>query len=89
MVIEKLTTILINDFNPKFLAYDFFDDNINIVISSDCFINQIVTDRVRSVFSCIEKKLPEVFENYGVFVHTFTEDELVEVLEVLNQEGTE
>ncbi len=88
-MIEKLTTTLINDFNPKFLAFDFFEDNINIVISSDCFINQIVTDRVRSVFFCIEKKLPETFEKYGVFVHTFTEEELVEVLEVLNQEGTE
>jgi stress-induced morphogen len=86
MVVEKLTTTLINDFNPKFLAYDTFDNSINIVIASDCFINQSMPDRVRSVYKCVEEKCPEILENHFIFVHSFTEDELLDVLEH-NEEG--
>lgn len=81
MVVEKLTTTLINDFNPKFLAYDLFENNINIVIASDCFINQSMPDRVRSVYKCVEEKCSEALETYTLFVHSFTEEELLQVLE--------
>lgn len=87
MLVEKLTTTLIDDFNPKFLAYDTFDNSINIVIASDCFINQSMPDRVRSVYKSVEEKCPEILEQYFIFVHSFTEDELLDVLEH-NQEGT-
>ena len=86
MGVENLTTSLINDFNPKFLAYDTMDNIINIVIASDCFINQPMQDRVRSVYRCIEEKCPEILENHFIFVHSFTESEILEVLEH-NQEG--
>jgi stress-induced morphogen len=86
MQVEHLTKTLIDDFNPKFLAFDFFDDNMNIVISSDCFINQSMENRVRSIYKCIEEKSPKVLDHHHVFVHTFTEEELVEVLEY-NKEG--
>lgn len=84
---EKLTEILIKEFNPKFLAYDRFENNINIVIASDCFINQPMTDRVRSVYGCVEQKLPELFENNSIFVHAFTEDQLLDVLKSQLEEG--
>lgn len=87
MLTDRLSDILINEFNPQFLAFDFFDENINIVIASNCFINQNITDRVRSVYSCIEKKLPELFEKHPVFVHTFTQEEMLEVLKKYNEEG--
>ena len=86
MYVEHLTKTLIDDFNPKFLAFDFFDDSINIVISSDCFINQPMESRVRSIYKCIEEKSPNVLDYHHVFVHTFTEEELVEVVEY-NKEG--
>jgi hypothetical protein len=88
MVVEHMTTVLIQDFNPLFLAYDYFDDNINIVITSNCFINQPMHERIRSVYKCIQEKSPNVLESYHVFVHSFTEDELTEVLEH-NKEGTD
>ena len=87
MIVEKLTTSLINDFNPKFLAYDTVDNIINIVIAADCFINQPMQERVRSVYGCIEKKCPEILEKHFIFVHSFTEDEILEVLEH-NQEDS-
>lgn len=88
MNVEKLTSSLINDFNPKFLAYDTADDNIiNIVMAADCFINQSMQERVRSVYHCIEEKCPEILETHFIFVHSFTESEILEVLEY-NQEGT-
>lgn len=88
MLTDNLSAILTNDFNPQFLAYDFFDKNINIVISSRCFINQPISERVRSIYQCIEKNIPETFESYSVFVHTFTEEELIEVLQLHNEKGT-
>jgi stress-induced morphogen len=81
MHVEQLTKTLIDDFNPKFLAFDFFDDNINIVISSDCFINQSMQDRVKSIYKCIQEKSPNVLEYHHIFVHTFTQEELTDVLE--------
>jgi stress-induced morphogen len=86
-MVEELSNILTKDFNPQFLAFDFFDENINVVISSNCFINQSIPERVRSVYSCIEKKLPELFEKHSVFVHTFTQEEMLEVLKKYNEEG--
>ena len=81
MYVEHLTDTLIEEFNPKFLGFDFFDDNVNIVISSDCFINQSMQDRVQSIYKCIKEKSPIVLEYHDVFVHTFTEEELMDVLE--------
>jgi stress-induced morphogen len=89
MLTIELTEILTKEFNPKFLNYDVFDSNINIVISSNCFINQPIAERVRSIYSCIEKNLPEAFETHRVFVHTFTQEELKEVLKTYSEEGTE
>lgn len=86
MLTENLTDILIKDFNPQFLAFDFFDKNINIVISSSCFINQSITGRVRDIYKCIEKNIPQIFEKHYVFVHTFTKEELIEVLQLQQQE---
>jgi hypothetical protein len=93
MVVEKLTSILIEDFNPNFLAYDFFEDTqgkeqMSIVISSDCFINQKMDLRVRSIYSTIEKKCPEILEKNSVYVHTFTEDEIISVIEHTTKEGS-
>ena len=88
MIVEEMTTILIKDFNPSFLAYDYFDNNINIIITSNCFINQPMNERIRSVYKSIEEKSPLVLESYSVFVHSFTEEELTEVLEH-NKEGTD
>lgn len=94
MELDLLTDFLMQDFNPKFLAYDTFQDtttdiqqNLNIVICSDCFINQQMHERVRSVYKCIEKNVPELFESYGVFVHTLTEEELIDVLDFNIEEG--
>jgi len=87
MPTEKISDILIENFNPSFLSFDFFDDNVNIVISSDCFINQSVPERVRSVFFYLEKNAPEVIESYGVYVHTFTKEELNEVLLLHDEEA--
>lgn len=84
---EKLTQLLIKDFNPKFLAYDLFENNINIVIASDCFINQAMVDRIRSVYACVENNLPELFEKNSIFVHAFTEDQLLDVLKSQLEEG--
>lgn len=89
MGVEKLTTILIRDFNPKFLVYDFFDENINIVICSDCFINQSMGERIKSVYLNIEKNCPEIFEKSRIFVNAFTQEELVDVLEYFQEEGTQ
>lgn len=93
MVVEKLTTILVEHFNPKFLAYDFFENDqgeqqINIIISSDCFINQKMEVRVRDIYNTIEKKCPELLEKNPVYVHTFTENELIDVLEHTTKEGS-
>ena len=88
MAVEEMTTVLIEDFNPSFLAYDYFNDSINIVITSNCFINQPMHERIRSVYKCIEEKSPTVLESYCIFVHSFTEEELTEVLQH-NQEGTD
>jgi stress-induced morphogen len=87
MYVEQLSETLIEEFNPKFLGFDFFDDNMNIVISSDCFINQSMQDRVKSVYNCIQEKSPNVLEYHRIFVHTFTQAELTDVLEY-NKEGT-
>jgi hypothetical protein len=88
MYVEHLTDTLIQEFNPKFLGFDFFDNNINIVISSDCFINQSMHDRVKSIYKCIQEKSPNVLEYHHVFVHTFTQEELTDVLEH-SQEDTD
>lgn len=76
---QSLTDGICKQFNPKFLAFDYFEDSINIVIACDCFINQPIPDRVRSVFSFLENTAPELFEVYSVYVHTFTEEELNEI----------
>lgn len=90
MVVEKLSVILIDKFNPSFLAFDFFDeDNLNIVISSDCFINRTMPERVRDVFFYLEKDVPDVLENYGIYVHTFTREELNDVLSLHQDEAEE
>lgn len=93
MVVEKLTDILIEEFNPKFLAYDFFkneqgDEQMNIVISSNCFINQNMGLRVKSIYNTIEKKCPEILEKNPVYVHTFTENEMNDVFEHTTKEGS-
>lgn len=80
MAIEKISTILTDNFNPSFLAFDLFGDNINIVISSECFVNQSIPERVRSVFFHLEKNAPDIIESYGIYVHTLTKEELNEVL---------
>lgn len=86
MQLHSLTTKLIQHFNPVFLDFETFDNNINIVISAHCFINQSMPDRVRSVYKCLEEKCPSILEKHQVFVHTFTEDELTDFLQY-NQEG--
>jgi stress-induced morphogen len=88
MLTIRLTELLTKEFNPKFLNYDIFHNNINIVISSNCFINQPIAERIRSIYSCLEKNIPEVFETHSIFVHTFTQEELKEVLKTHSEEGT-
>lgn len=76
-MLETLENVLLNEFNPNFLAYEFLDEDIlNIVISSNCFINQPMTERVRSVYSCLEKKFPAILEEYTIYISTFTDTEI-------------
>ena len=82
--IDRIKEILIIDFNPHFLAFDFFDDNVNVIMSADCFINQSMPNRIKSVYKVVRNKCPEIFDEYGFFVYTFTEEELYDVLEILN-----
>jgi hypothetical protein len=87
MTFEKISDVLIEKFNPSFLEFDLFDDNnINIVISSDCFINQTIPERVRDVFFYLEKDTPEILEKHRIYVHTFTKEELNEVLSFYHKE---
>ena len=74
---SQLEEILIREFNPDFLAYEFLDKGtINLVISSNCFINLPMQQRVRLVYECIEKKFPVFLEEYVLYVNTFTPDEI-------------
>lgn len=79
-MLENLENVLLNEFNPNFLAYEFLDkDVLNIIISSACFINQPMTERVRSVYSCLERKLPSILDEYTVYISTFTDSEIGEL----------
>ena len=90
MDVDKLSDCLISNFNPSFLAFDFFDENnLNIVISSECFINQTMPERIRDVFFYLEKDSPDLLESYGIYVHTFTKEELNEVLTLHLDEADE
>jgi stress-induced morphogen len=79
-MLETLESVLINDFNPNFLAYEFLEqDVLNVVISSPCFINQPMTERVRSVYSCLEKKHPAILEEYTIYINAFTDTEITDL----------
>jgi len=87
---ESLESVLIKNFNPDFLYLDKIDDDmINVVISSKCFINQTIDNRVRSVYKVIEENLPEIFDKYSVFVSTLTLDELEGSLDLILGESNE
>ena len=76
-MLEALESVLINEFNPTFLAYEFLDQNVlNVVMSSACFINQPMTERIRSVYACLEKKYPAILEEYTIYVSAFTDTEI-------------
>jgi len=89
-MIANIESVLEKNFNPNFLAIDPIEENtINIVISSACFINQTVSDRVSSVYRCLEKKCPKAFDNYIIFVSTFTDEEMSDVFDHLNKDQDE
>jgi hypothetical protein len=86
-MIANIESVLEKDFNPIFLAIDpIEEDTINIVISSPCFINQTVSDRISSVYRCIENKCPKAFDKYKIFVSTFTDEEMSDVFDHLNKD---
>lgn len=79
-MLETLESVLITNFNPTFLAYEFLEqDVLNVVISSSCFINQPMTERIRSVYSCLEKKYPTILEEYTIYISAFTDAEINEL----------
>ena len=79
---EELENLLLNDFNPDFLAYEFLDSKtINLVLSSKCFINQPMPERIKSVYDCIQNKLPAFLDEYVLYVNAFTESEINELRE--------
>lgn len=85
---EQLQNILIEDFNPDFLAYEFVEkDVLNLVISSNCFINQSMPERIRSVYDRIEKRLPSILEEYTIYVNAFTKEEILDLRDYYNNEG--
>lgn len=84
---EDLRSLLIENFNPNFLAYEFIEKNVlNLVMSSACFINQPMPERVRSVYACIENKLPFLLEEYVIYVNAFTDTEIAELRDYYNNE---
>jgi stress-induced morphogen len=89
-MMESLESVLIENFNPDFLYLDKIDkDMINVVISSKCFMNQTIDNRVRSVYKVLEEKLPNIFDNYSVFVSTLTLHELEGSLDLILGESNE
>lgn len=87
---EKIEEIIIRNFNPDFFMIDHIDkSNINLVISSKCFINQSVPDRISSVYRTLEKEYPDLFDIKGIFVATLTLDEMTDSLDFFLQEQNE
>ena len=87
---EKIEEIIIRNFNPDFFMIDHIDkNNINLIISSKCFINQPIPERISSVYRVLEKEYPEIFDNKGIFVATLTLDEMTGSLEFFLQEQNE
>lgn len=79
---EQLEELLVQEFNPNFLAYEFIDNKtINLVISATCFINVAMPNRIRLVYECIEKKLPAFLEEYVLYVNAFTDNEIHDLRE--------
>lgn len=87
MLIDDISDFLISDFNPSFLAFDTVDEGINVIISSDCFLNQSMPERIRSVFRSFEKNAPNILENNPIFVQAFTSEELDDVFRLALGEG--
>lgn len=79
---EQLEQLLMQEFNPTFLAYEFLDNQtLNLVISAKCFINVPMPNRIRLVYDCIEKKLPLFLEEYVLYVNAFTDSEISDLRE--------
>jgi len=90
MEIYEIESVLYKNFNPDFIYVDDMDDDmVNIIISSRCFINQKIPDRIRSVYDTLEKECPTVFETKSIFVAALTLEELNGSLDLFLEEINE
>lgn len=89
----KIESAITEILNPDFLAirYDLNYGNIqvHIIIGDDSYYNVPKADGITDVIALLNLRHPELFEEYEIIVEVFTNDDVIDYIDILKIEEDE